>query len=184
MVKFILLGLLIAIPLTIANFGLHPDWGLPFCQICPAKPLLPLFAGDFSHFSIDFTNFVTMVFTLLSMMVAGGLLAGMFFKERFFCMFCPMLALMHLFKAMSPVKFKKSVETCYSCGNCARLCPMDIRQVHLEKDKKDVLTQDCLACMRCVESCPGDNVLKFEWFNFNLFYSSKSYLAKKWSGNK
>jgi ferredoxin-type protein NapH len=181
MVKYILLALLIVIPFSIANFRLHPDWALPFCQICPAKPLLPMFAGNFSHFSIDFTNSVTLAFTLLSMMIAGGLLVGMFFKERFFCMFCPMLGLMHIFKAMSPLRFEKNVEACHSCGNCSRLCPVDIRQVHLEKDKKDVLTQDCMACMRCVESCPGDEVLRFRWFKLNLFSSSKLYLARKWS---
>lgn len=183
-VKFILLGLIIIIPLSIANFGLHPDWALPFCRICPAKPLLPMFVGNFSHFSIDFTNSVTLVFTLLSMMITGGLLVCMFFKERFFCMFCPMLGLMHIFKAISPLNFEKTVETCNACGNCQRLCPVDISQVYLEKEKKDVLTQDCMACMRCVESCPGDNVLTFKWFNFNLFSSSRSYLVRKWSKKK
>ena len=181
MVKYILLSLCIVIPLSIANFGLHPDWTLPFCQICPAKPLLPMFSGNFSHFSIDFTNATTLAFTLTSMMIVGGLLVGMFFKERFFCMFCPMLGLMHIFKAISPLKFEKNVETCLSCGNCQRICPIDIDRIYLEKEKKDVLTEDCMACMRCIESCPGDGVLSLKWFKFNLFSSSKSYLARKWS---
>ncbi len=43
-IKYILLAVLILIPVFIANFGLHTDFALPFCQICPAKPLLPLFA--------------------------------------------------------------------------------------------------------------------------------------------
>ena len=44
-IKYILLVLMILIPLSIANLGLHPDWKLPFCQICPARPILPMFVG-------------------------------------------------------------------------------------------------------------------------------------------
>jgi ferredoxin-type protein NapH len=181
-IKYVLLALLIAIPLFIANAGLHPDWALPFCQICPAKPILPLFEGNVSYFHIDGTNGVTICFTLLSMILTGGLLVGMFFKERFFCIFCPMLALMHLFKYISPVRFEKEVDICTGCGNCQRMCPMDISDVYLEKEKKDVLTQSCTGCMTCVESCPGDDVLVFKWSGFKLFSSSRRYLARKWSG--
>lgn len=180
-IKFILLGLLIMIPLAIANFGLHPDWGLPFCQICPAKPILPLFEGSLRNFHLDFTNHVTLAFTLLSMILTGGLLAGMFFKERYFCIFCPMLALMHLFRKLSPLRFEKSVDRCTGCGNCERMCPMDISDVYLQKYQRDVLTQDCMGCMTCAQACPGDDVLTFKWFNVTLFASSRRHAARKWS---
>ncbi|WP_022668603.1 4Fe-4S binding protein [Desulfospira joergensenii] len=180
-VKYVLLALLILIPMAIANFKLHPDWGLPFCRICPAKPILPLFAGNPDHFHIDFTNTVTLSFTLVSMLLTAGFLVGIFFKERFFCLFCPMLALMHLLKKISPVRFEKKIEACSGCGNCQRMCPMDIEDVFFEKNKKDVLTQDCLGCMACVESCPGNGVLTYKWLGFKLFSSSKHYLAGKWS---
>ncbi len=180
-VKYVLLGLMVVIPLSIANFGLHPDWALPFCQICPAKPLLPVFEGNFSHFSLDLTNTVTLLFSLISMILTGGILVGIFFKERFFCMMCPMLALLHFCKLISPLRFRKDVKTCHGCGNCQRLCPVDITEVHLEKDNRDVFSQDCMACMKCVESCPGNDVLKFSWFNIPLFSSSKMYQLKKWS---
>ena len=54
---------LVIVPLLIAHAGLHPDFGLPFCQICPAKPLMPLFAGDVRHFALDLSNTVTLTFT-------------------------------------------------------------------------------------------------------------------------
>ena len=184
-VKYIFLALLILIPLAIANVGLHPDWGLPFCQICPAKPILPLFAGDTSHIHIDMTNAVTMGFTLTAMILTAGFLVGMFFKERFFCMFCPLLALMHLCRGLSPVKFEKDVHRCTGCGNCQRMCPVDIADVHLEKKQKNVLTEDCMGCMSCVEACPVDDALAFSFglgkWRFKLFSSSGRYLAKKWS---
>lgn len=184
-VKYMLLGLLLFIPLAIANFNLHPDWALPFCQICPARPILPLFIGNASYFHIDLTNPVTIGFTLTAMILTAGFLVGIFFKERFFCIFCPMLALMHLVKKVSPVRFEKNVHTCTGCGSCERMCPVDIADVHLEKTKKDVMNQDCMGCMTCVESCPGDDTLTFSvgygHYRFKLFSSSKSYLTRKWS---
>ncbi|MBU1194361.1 MAG: 4Fe-4S binding protein [Proteobacteria bacterium] len=186
-VKYILLALLILIPLAIANLGLHPDWGLPFCQICPARPILPLFTGNVSNFHIDMTNSVTIGFTATAMILTGVFLAGIFFKERFFCVFCPLLALMHLFKKLSPFRFEKNVHACTGCGNCEQMCPVDIADVHLEKGKNhmpgavDVLTQDCLGCMNCVESCPVDNALVFKWFDFKIFSSSRQYMTRKWS---
>ena len=179
-IKYLLLVLLILIPVSIANFGLQPDWGLPFCQICPARPILPLFVGNTGNFHLDFTNPVTLSFSVVSMFITGGLLAGIFFKERFFCIFCPMLALMHLFQKMSPMRFEKNSAHCIGCGNCERLCPVDIPDVHLEKTERDVMTQDCMGCMTCVESCPGDDTLTYKWFGFPLFTSSRAYLTKKW----
>lgn len=184
-IKYVLLGLLIVIPLAIANFNLHPDWRLPFCRICPARVILPVFIGKFDYFHIDMTNPVTIGFTLTAMILTAGFLVGIFFKNRFFCIFCPMLALMHLFKRFSPVRFEKNVHTCTGCGNCERMCPVDIPDVHLEKQKKDVLIEDCMGCMTCVESCPVDHTLAFSFgfrrFRINLFSSSKKYFAGKWS---
>ena len=184
-VKYVLLVLMILIPLAVANAGLHPDWGLPFCQICPARPLLPMFSGNFTYFHIDMTNGVTIGFTLTAMMLTAGFLVGMFFKERFFCTFCPMLALMHLVRRVSPLRFEKNIHTCTGCGNCERMCPVDVADVHLEKEKKDVLTEDCMGCMTCAKSCPADNTLTFsigikQW-KFTLFSSSRRYLSRKWS---
>lgn len=50
------------------------------------EPMQPL---RHQRLSGDFTNAVTLVFTVLSVAIAGGMLVGMFFKERFFCYFCP-----------------------------------------------------------------------------------------------
>jgi len=178
-IKYILLAALIIIPLCIANFGLHSDFKMPFCQICPAKPIMPLFCGETRHLSLDFTNSITLSFTILSMVITGGLFVGIFFKDRFFCMFCPMLALMHIFSKIGFIHFKKSVNTCQGCGNCKRMCPVDIRDVYLEKENKDVLTEDCMLCLKCIESCPGDSVLSVKFFNLNIFSSSRKYLADK-----
>jgi ferredoxin len=100
-------------------------------------------------------------------------------------MFCPMLALMHLCRRLSVIRFEKDIHTYTGCGNCERMCPVNIADIHLEEQKADVMTQDCMGCMTCAESCPSDNTLVFsltvgKW-KYPLFSSSREYVAKKWS---
>ncbi|MEN6568180.1 MAG: 4Fe-4S binding protein [Veillonellales bacterium] len=180
-IKYVLLSYLIIIPLLIAFAGLHSDFTLPFCQICPARPIMPLFVGQTRYFALDFTNTITLVFSVLSITIAAGTLIGCFFKDRFFCIFCPMLPLLQMFKKISFIRFEKSVHTCSGCGNCQRMCPMDIRDVHLEKVKQEVMSEDCLLCMKCIESCPEDSTLSTKFLNRNLFSSSRKYVAENYS---
>jgi polyferredoxin len=183
-IKYLLLGYLLVIPLLIAHAGLHKDFGLPFCQICPAKPLMPLFAGTARHLALDFTNTITLVFSILSVTIAAGMLVGMFFKERFFCIFCPMLVLIHFLRAISPLRLEKDVDGCTGCGNCQRMCPMDIRDVHEEKIQADVRSEDCLLCLTCTEACPADGVLSLRFLKWRLFTSSRAYVARHFPRRK
>lgn len=177
-IKYIFLILLITIPVFIANAGLHSDLKLPFCQICPAKPLMPAFTGNFNYFAVDTTNGITLTMTVLSIILASGFLVGIIFKTRFFCMFCPLLALISIFDKTGLLQLKKKIEACTGCGNCHRACPVDIRNVHFEKEKENVITQDCMLCLKCVESCPQDNVLSLKFLNKTIFSSSKKYISK------
>lgn len=193
-IKYILLAYLLIVPLLIAHAGLHPDFTLPFCQICPAKPLMPLFAGITRHLSIDTTNAVTMSFTVLSLVIAGGMLVGMFFKDRFFCLFCPMLVLIHWTRAITPIRFRKRTDACLGCGNCHRNCPMDIRDVYEEKGWNvntgktktgetdtgaNVMSEDCILCMNCMESCPTDRAITLSYGKWRLFSSSRAYVTRR-----
>ena len=107
LVKYLLLLLLLLIPALIANASLHPDLRLPFCQICPAKPLMPLFEGNTSHLALNLSNPITIGMSALSVALAGGFLVGTFFKDRFFCVFCPMLALISVFDRIGLLRLKK-----------------------------------------------------------------------------
>ncbi len=175
-VKYLLLIFLIIIPVLIANAGLHPDFQFPFCQICPAKPLMPLLIGNFNYFAIDSVNLITTVMSMLSLVLAAAVLVGIIFKERFFCMFCPLLALVSIFDKAGIVKLKKNPGACSGCRNCQRVCPLDIREVHL--DKKNITSDDCILCLKCLESCPQDNVLSLKFFKKTIFSSSGKYVSE------
>ncbi|MDD5697951.1 MAG: 4Fe-4S binding protein [Victivallaceae bacterium] len=177
-VKYLLLFFLLLIPLLIGNAGLHSDFELPFCQLCPAKPLMPVFAGKFTYFLLDLTNPVTVVMGIISLSLTAFFLVGMFFRDRFFCLFCPLLALMSLFDRVGLIRFRKKVDACLGCGNCRRVCPVEVREVHDEKEKADVLQPECISCFRCVEACPQDNALSVRWLNRSLFSSARERAGK------
>jgi len=178
-VKYVLLAYLVAVPPLVTAKFLHQDFYLPFCNICPGKSLLPLFAGDPQYLALNLSNAVTMVFSALLLAVTGLALVGIFFKERFFCVFCPLLALIHLLKPVTALRLSKNVEACTGCGNCRRACPMDVAEVQRERARADVQTGECLDCARCAESCAADGAVGLRWLRLSLFSSSRRYAARR-----
>lgn len=183
-VKYILLVLLILIPLGIANsvFGLPTlsrDWGVPFCQICPARIIMPMLNGDFSQLHINFTSNVKIILTTLGIFAAGLFFTASFVKRRFLCSYCPMLALLSLFDKVGLLSLKKDGQRCTRCGNCARACPMEIREIEEEKTLTNLVTQDCTLCLRCVEVCPEDKALHASFCGIPIFSASEQGFLKR-----
>ncbi|MDR2338659.1 MAG: 4Fe-4S binding protein [Deltaproteobacteria bacterium] len=171
-IKYILLGWLMVGPVLI-NLGLlHSDFYLPFCSICPGKPILPLFALETQYFAIDSTNTATLVITTLSVLIAGGTLAGIFARPRFFCTFCPLLALIHLFKPITLPHLLKDPALCHGCGTCQRGCPMDVRKIFKDGGDPDVQVSDCINCGECLGSCAAGGALCYKYAGKTLLASS------------
>ena len=177
-IKYVLLVFMIVIPPLITAKILHQDFNLPFCNICPGKSLLPLFEGNTQYLALNLSNVVTLTFSALLLAVTGVMLVGMFFKDRFFCIFCPLLAMIHLAKPLTLLRLSKNTDACTGCGNCRRACPMDIAEASEERLKPDVQTGECLNCASCAESCAANGALRLKWFRFNLFSSSRIYAAR------
>jgi len=172
-IKYALLVLLVFFSLFATLVSLHTDFNLPFCNICPGKALMPLFVGETKYLSLDLTNPITIFYSATLLIVTGSMLAGMFFKDRFFCIFCPMLALIHLLKPISALRLVKEPHSCKGCGACRRVCPMGIEKVYSEKGKRDVQAADCLNCGTCVGACASDRTLGLRWLGKNLVASSR-----------
>ena len=140
---------------------------------------MPLFAGDVRRLALDYSNTVTLILTFLNVFFAGVTVIGSFFKDRFFCLVCPMLPLIQLFSRFSPLQFTKKARRCSGCGNCQRLCPMEIRDVHDAKEDKNVMTEDCILCTNCMQACPVDRALTLKFNKKELFVSSTDYVIQK-----
>lgn len=177
-IKYILLALLILIPMGMGNslFGLpklNHDFAVPFCMICPGRTVLPLFTGDFSQLIIDFSSKTKMVFTALGMVITGLFFAGSFVKKRFFCLFCPMSAFHYIFSKASLFRLSKDGTKCTRCGNCYRACDVGIRAIADDLENENIVKDDCIMCLKCVEVCPEDECLKASFLGLPIYQSTQ-----------
>ncbi len=183
-VKYVLLLLLILIPMGIGNsiLGLPKishDMGTPFCQICPGRMLIPLFNGDPSQLVVDFSSTTTMAMSALGMLVTGMFVAGAFFKKRFFCFFCPMSALHYVLSKPALLRLSKDGGKCTRCGDCARVCDMQIKEIADDVTSRDIMQDDCILCLKCVAACPEDGCLKVSFAKLPLLASSEAGFAHR-----
>ena len=176
-IKFILLALLILIPFFMVNpimgMTLHSDMSTPFCSICPARMVIPVFAGDFSQWTVDFSTRTAMVMTALGMAITGIFFIGAFMRRRFFCLFCPMSALHYLFKPIALLRLQKDGDKCTRCGNCHRVCDMEIKVIADDVQRKEIMTDDCMMCFKCVAACPEEDALKVTFLKAPLYRSTE-----------
>lgn len=74
----------------------------------------------------------------------------------FWCRYlCPYGALLGAISVLSPFKVRRDARTCIGCQRCSRICPARIR-VHTAGT---VLSDECHACLRCVDACPVGGAL-------------------------
>lgn len=178
-IKYVLLALMVLIPLGVGGGLFSHDMVTPFCEICPARMIIPAFTGDFSQLTIDFSTKTTMVMTALGMLVFGLFLAGAFVKKRFFCFFCPMSAMHYLISKPALLKLKKDGSKCTRCGDCYRVCDMEIREIADEVDKPRIMQDDCILCLKCVSACPESGALKASFAGLTLFESTEQGFIKR-----
>ncbi len=177
-IKYILLILLLLLPVMIANsvFGLPKlpnGLSMPFCDICPGRMMIPAFTGHFNQFYIDFSSKTDMVMTALGMIITGLFLVGSFVKKRFFCYFCPMAALQYIFSNPALLKLYKDGAKCTKCGDCYRACDMDILEIADDVTSKNLVTEDCTLCLKCIAACPEEGCLEANFMGATIFESTK-----------
>jgi len=178
-IKYVLLALMVLIPLGVGGALLPHDMIPPFCEICPARMVIPMFTGDFSQLTIDFSTKTTMIMTALGMLVTGIFLAGAFVKKRFFCFFCPMSAMHYLMAKPALLKLKKDGNKCTRCGDCYRVCDMQIREIADEVNEPRIMQDDCILCLKCVSACPENGALKATYAGLTLFESTEQGFIKR-----
>ncbi|MDR1041303.1 MAG: 4Fe-4S binding protein [Deltaproteobacteria bacterium] len=178
LIKYALLLLLVvALPVAASTGALPQEFLLAFCGICPAKAVMPLFGGDAQYLALDYSSGAALGFSIALLLVTGAILVASFVKDRFFCMICPMLALINLYRRLYVMRLVKSPPSCRGCGNCRRTCSMDNDTVYRERETAYVYDADCMGCFKCSEGCPSDGSLSVKFGPFSLFRSSRKYAA-------
>ena len=106
--------------------------------------------------------------TYLMVLIVGGLI-GVLINPRTWCQFCPMGTMQTGFYKLgktlnltSSTDEKVTVEhpdRCLSCGQCARVCPMELKPYQEFQDQgvhNQLETDKCIRCKTCVENCPAE----------------------------
>jgi polyferredoxin len=172
-IKYLLLALTVLLPLGVGGALLPHSLGTPFCDICPGRMIIPLFSGDFSQLTIDFSSKTSMIMTALGMLITGLFFTGAFVKKRFFCFFCPMSALHYLFSKPALLNLKKDGDKCTRCGDCYRVCDMQITEIADDVEHPRIMQDDCILCFKCIAACPEDGALKATFAGMPIFESTE-----------
>jgi polyferredoxin len=95
--------------------------------------------------------------TVWAYVVAGAVVLGSLAVSLPFCRWlCPLAAVLNPFSRYSLSRVRRHSDTCSGCGVCARRCPMEIPVDRLP----EVNRADCVACLACVQACPGNRTDK------------------------
>lgn len=130
--------------------------------------------------------------TMTAMIIIISLIVLSIFIRNFWCRFlCPYGAFLGLLSFLSPFKIRRDEIVCISCGICDKVCPSSI---NISKTK-NIISDECFACGKCVDSCPEKGALSLSLPGNRLslkpvtvcivavfIFSGGSFLARK-SGN-
>ncbi|HTT22743.1 MAG TPA: 4Fe-4S binding protein [Candidatus Sulfotelmatobacter sp.] len=91
-----------------------------------------------------------------AVIVLGALVIASMLIQNFWCRYlCPYGALLGIVSLFSPVRIRRSEETCIDCAKCAKACPSS-----LPVDKLiTIKSAECTGCLECVAVCPAEGAL-------------------------
>lgn len=174
-IKYMLLGFFLWITWSMSVEAISAFIASPYYRISDVKML---------HF---FTRMSLTTATVLFVLTIGSL-----FIKNFWCRyFCPYGALTGLVSLVSPLKIRRSVNSCTGCSRCTKICPHQIDVMN----KTMVVDPECSGCMDCVITCPESEALRFglkrrnhTWHPFRLGVVVfgifiVAYLAAVFTGN-
>ncbi len=139
----------------------------------------------FNHFGQNsFLDKLGMAGVMMCVVTTGiGIILSLTINPRSWCTFCPMGTVqkaLHKVKnnILKITKFHKKItltqpEQCVKCGNCSRVCPMQLSVHHGDRNEYNQIDNpDCIKCSTCIKNCKA-NILSFKnernHENYNIY---------------
>lgn len=133
-------------------------WFLPYCQVCPARLLCPLF-GFINPTWKDFTSRVSACFTIIAWIFLGLFIAAFYWGRRVWCHLCPVGLMNSWFNKGCAIELNKTASKCNKCGSCADSCPMGLTKMYRESENVKYNEKGCIMCFKCIDVCPRNGCL-------------------------
>jgi len=161
------------------------EWGIGKLKIkIPRRMLLYLVAIPFVSLALKIYNTVlvkwlqglpdTFIFRLADVEPWGGQQTGMsivitlvmfgpvllfVFGSRAWCRYlCPIGALLKVFGSLGVGKVRLVNDECIGCGNCNRICDMQVDVLGELKSHGAIGSSNCIRCLKCIDKCPKGSI--------------------------
>jgi polyferredoxin len=133
LLRFVTLFISIAIPVYLVVVMNYDVWG----NYINKNEMIWMFTGNLIYYAI------------------GIPLAFILNDKRAFCKYlCPVSLVMIPTSKISLITIKPTGIECIECGNCNRICPMDIDVMSYVKNNKKITHSECILCTDCQVVCP------------------------------
>lgn len=117
-------------------------------------------------------NPLWIAFLFVAVFIVLGVILPFMTKKRWFCIFCPIGALLSIIEGISLFRVKINKKLCDKCGECITACQTYAMTPNaVEKTGKPTL--ECIKCGECISACPkncidiyirGTNIKARSWF--------------------
>ena len=115
-----------------------------------------LFVGILFVFHIkdlDKIMFYTFIVGNVIYYIIGIILALVLKDNRAFCKYiCPITIFLKPTSYFSILRVKCDKDKCISCGQCQRICPMNVDMTNNSRKRKN--GTECILCLECINKCP------------------------------
>jgi polyferredoxin len=95
---------------------------------------------------------------LITLIMFGPVLIFVFGSRAWCRYLCPIGALLKVFSHFGIGKVRLVNDECIGCGNCNRICDMQIDVLGELKSHSAVGTTDCIRCLKCIDNCPKKSI--------------------------
>ena len=135
-------------------------------------PFVALFAKAYGSFLLKWLDGLPATFTfnlaepqpwgvqqtglsiLITFVLYGPVLLFVFGRHAWCRYLCPIGALLKIFNRIGIGRVRLVNEKCNGCGKCNRVCDMQVNVLGNLKDHGQVVSSNCIRCLKCTDECP------------------------------